>query len=170
MEGKCTMRDREGSCPDGFCCAYDEFFRSIRYCKKYGVLGKSCSTVPSDQDCSCGKGLMCQPFTQSSMFVSIYGRCVKDPNAKTTHAVNTTVMMTTTTPNMTTADNSTTMEQTTDRMTTVSVTTVSTGNNTSVTTKVVGVNSTKLPHDNGQNHTRTPNRGHVNVKPDSVVG
>ncbi|XP_061195947.1 uncharacterized protein LOC133204219 [Saccostrea echinata] len=75
MENKCSMAARNSSCPAGYCCAYDEFFRIIYYCKKLGAVGESCSTVSSDADCPCEPGLACVPTVQGSSFVTIYGRC-----------------------------------------------------------------------------------------------
>ncbi|XP_062607227.1 uncharacterized protein LOC134269019 [Saccostrea cucullata] len=77
MENNCSMSDRSASCPYGFCCAYDEFFRILYYCKKLGTVGKSCSTVSSDSDCPCEEGLTCVPTVHGSTFVTIYGHCQK---------------------------------------------------------------------------------------------
>ncbi|XP_061195839.1 uncharacterized protein LOC133204094 [Saccostrea echinata] len=88
MENKCSMSDRDASCPHGYCCAYDEFFRIIYYCKKLGAVGDSCSTVASDADCPCEEGLTCVPTVQGSTFVTIYGHCQKpaaSTNAGTTN-------------------------------------------------------------------------------------
>uniref|UniRef100_A0A194APQ9 Uncharacterized protein n=1 Tax=Pinctada fucata TaxID=50426 RepID=A0A194APQ9_PINFU len=154
MEGKCNMNDRHGSCPDGFCCAYDEFFRSIRYCKKYGILNKSCSTVESDQDCRCGDGLICRPFTSGGAFVSIYGRCVIDPNATTT-ASSTTQSMTSSVYNITT-------DMTMDNATTVDM-----GNATMLSTGTTSMTkSTKPTTDKVQNH----NTQKANLNPSQAIG
>nr|XP_022294161.1 uncharacterized protein LOC111104475 [Crassostrea virginica] len=75
MENKCSMAARDTSCPTGYCCAYDEFFRIIYYCKKLGAVNDSCSTVASDADCPCEPGLTCVPTVHGGSFVTIYGRC-----------------------------------------------------------------------------------------------
>lgn len=81
------MSARNSSCPMGFCCAYDEFFRIIYYCKKLGAVGETCTTVTSDADCPCESGLTCVPSVQGSSFVTIYGRC--QMRAVTTEAAST---------------------------------------------------------------------------------
>ncbi|XP_052710065.1 uncharacterized protein LOC128184567 [Crassostrea angulata] len=88
MENKCSMAARDTSCPTGYCCAYDEFFRIIYYCKKLGAINESCSTVASDADCPCEPGLTCVPTVQGSSFVTIYGRC--KPVGMTTEEAGTT--------------------------------------------------------------------------------
>jgi hypothetical protein len=87
MENKCSMSARNSSCPTGYCCAYDEFFRIIHYCKKLGAVGATCSTVKSDADCPCEPGLTCVPRVQGSTFVTIYGRC--QARSVTTESTNT---------------------------------------------------------------------------------
>lgn len=71
----CDLNHRNTTCPMGYCCARDEFILEDILCKPLGKLNSVCSTVPSDNECPCIKGLVCKADLVSGSFVSIYGHC-----------------------------------------------------------------------------------------------
>ncbi|KAK3096825.1 hypothetical protein FSP39_003710 [Pinctada imbricata] len=66
---------RLSSCPDGFCCARDQFLASYIYCKRLGTLNHPCTTITSQAHCPCGSGLHCVPNVVKGSYTSVYGTC-----------------------------------------------------------------------------------------------
>ncbi|XP_063403045.1 protocadherin gamma-A4-like [Mytilus trossulus] len=98
-EIRCNIRKTQ--CPDGFCCARDEFLPEYTTCKHTGIIKSSCSTVMNEAMCPCETGLVCVPNVNSVDFVSIYGKCQKnittiDSTIATTVKGSTTILTTTT--------------------------------------------------------------------------
>ncbi|XP_052087382.1 protocadherin gamma-A4-like [Mytilus californianus] len=87
---RCNIRKPE--CPNGFCCARDEFLPEYTMCKHTGKIESSCSTVINEAKCPCETGLVCVPNVNSADFVSIYGKCQN--NITTTHSTVATVATT----------------------------------------------------------------------------
>ncbi|CAC5423134.1 unnamed protein product [Mytilus coruscus] len=74
----CDLSHRDTSCPTLYCCARDDFILEDILCKPYGRLNDRCTTVHSEEDCPCLKGLYCKTDLTSQSFTSVYGHCHND--------------------------------------------------------------------------------------------
>lgn len=69
------MKNRDDSCPDGFCCVRDQFLPAYVYCKRIGQLHSNCRRVLDESVCPCHGDLTCVPNLSVPTFVSMYGTC-----------------------------------------------------------------------------------------------